>query len=63
MSTTCVCEPHSTEHIYEHEVARRWYALPAGVLLPLNKGDCCRLLFAGHPGSAAVAPVMLVHAL
>ncbi len=53
MKTICVCETHSSAHIYEYEVARRWYALPAGVFLPLSNGDFCQLLFAGHPGSAA----------
>lgn len=53
MKTICVCETPSSAHIYEYEVARRWYALPAGVFLPLSKGDFCQLLFAGHPGSAA----------
>jgi len=52
MSTTCVCEPHTSTHVYEHEVARRWYALPPGAHLPLSNGDACRLLFAGRPGSA-----------
>jgi Protein of unknown function (DUF2851) len=53
MSTICVREPHTSTHVYEHEVARRWYALPPGALLPLSNGDTCRLLFAGRPGSAA----------
>ncbi|GAC1342710.1 MAG: hypothetical protein NVSMB27_01900 [Ktedonobacteraceae bacterium] len=49
----CVRENYITAHIYEHEVARRWYALPYGMLLPLTNGNSCQLLFAGRPGSAA----------
>ena len=45
--------PAASAHIYEAEVARRWYALPPGEQLPLSNGETCRLLFAGHPGSAA----------
>ena len=45
-------EIYESTHVYEYEVARRWYALPAGVLLPLSSGSSCQLLFAGRPGSA-----------
>ncbi len=41
------------EHVYEREVARRWFALPPDTQLPLSDGDICRLIFAGLPGSAA----------
>ncbi len=45
-------------HIYEAEVARRWFDLPPGVLLPLSDGNSCQLLFHGHPGSAAGPDVL-----
>ncbi len=34
----------------EDDVARRWWSLPPGVLLPLSNGASYRLLFAGRPG-------------
>jgi hypothetical protein len=37
----------------EDEVARRWWTLPHGYLLPLNDGGGYTLLFAGYPGNAA----------
>jgi hypothetical protein len=46
-------QPISNAHVYEREVARRWFALPPGTQLPLSDGDTCRLIFAGLPGSAA----------
>src|ERR1700681_1535586 len=49
--TTCVRESPLSAHIYEHELARRWYALPVGVHLPLSDGETCQLLFTGRPGS------------
>ncbi len=52
MSIVYVRETYASAHVYEDEVARRWYALPPGVLLPLSDGASCRLLFAGRPGSA-----------
>lgn len=52
MNIACAREIYESAHEYEHEVARRWYALPAGVLLPLSNGASCQLLFAGRPGSA-----------
>ncbi|HEY6411911.1 MAG TPA: DUF2851 family protein [Ktedonobacteraceae bacterium] len=63
MTITCVREApaaplHIPAHIYESEVARRWYALPPGAQLPLSDGETCRLLFAGHPGSAAGPDVL-----
>ncbi len=45
-------ETYASAHVYEDEVARRWYALPPGVFLPLSSGASCQLLFAGRPGSA-----------
>lgn len=48
-----ICEPSPFLHIYEEEVARRWYALPAGVSLPLDDGGTCQVVFTGLPGSAA----------
>lgn len=36
----------------EDEVARRWWSLPVGCLLPLSNGATYQLLFAGHKGSA-----------
>jgi hypothetical protein len=54
LTITCVREaPAAPAHIYEAEVARRWYALTPGAQLPLSNGETCWLLFAGHPGSAA----------
>src|SRR6266513_1600526 len=52
MNIACAQEIYESTHVYEYEVARRWYALPAGVLLPLSSGASCQLLFAGRPGSA-----------
>jgi Protein of unknown function (DUF2851) len=48
-----VRESPLSAHIYEHELARRWYALPVGVHLPLSDGETCQLLFTGRPGSSA----------
>ena len=54
MTITCVRESYAApSHIYEHEVARRWYALPKGVRLPLSSGSSCQLVFAGLHGGAA----------
>jgi len=52
MSIACAREIYESTHVYEYEVARRWYALLPGTLLPLNSGSSCQLLFAGRPGSA-----------
>src|SRR5947207_5197018 len=52
MNIACAQEICESTHVYEYEVARRWYALPAGILLPLSSGSSCQLLFAGRPGSA-----------
>lgn len=53
MNSGCVCEQPSPLSIPEHEVARRWWALPPGCLLPLQDGLCYRLLFVGRPGGAS----------
>jgi hypothetical protein len=37
----------------EDAVARYWWSLPRGSILPLTNGDAYQLLFAGHPGGAA----------
>lgn len=59
MTIICVREPpFAHAHIYEAEVARRWYALPPGARLPLSNGESCRLLFAGHTGSATGPDVL-----
>ncbi len=52
MSSANVCEA-GEPHVYEREVARLWFALPAGTRLPLSNGDSCQLVFSGLPGSAA----------
>jgi len=53
--TTCVCESAASPspHVYERDIARRWYALAAHTRLPLSSGGSCVLLFAGLPGGAA----------
>ena len=51
MSQACVREISAFSH--EDNVAHRWWALPAGCMLPLSNGDAYQLLFAGHPGSSA----------
>jgi hypothetical protein len=48
-----IVSPSSGQHVYEREVAQRWFALPTGTPLPLSDGATCRLIFAGLPGSAA----------
>lgn len=51
MSQSCVRE--ISAFLHEDEVVRRWWALPAGCVLPLSNGDAYQLLFAGRPGSSA----------
>ena len=51
MSQSCVRE--ISAFLHEDEVVRRWWALPAGCILPLSNGDAYQLLFAGRPGSSA----------
>lgn len=53
MNATYVCEKgpsRSTVHRYEEEIARRWWALPLDIYLPLSNGESCQLLHAGRPG-------------
>jgi uncharacterized protein DUF2851 len=52
MIIACPREAYESAHVYEYEVARRWYALRTGALLPLTSGASCQLLFAGRPGSS-----------
>jgi hypothetical protein len=37
----------------EEDVVRRWWALPAGCVLPLSNGDAYQVVFAGRPGGSA----------
>src|SRR5712691_2720035 len=50
MKTDSVGERATSVHLYEEDVARRWWALPLGVLLPLSNGGSYQLVFAGRPG-------------
>lgn len=47
-----LCEDAHYMAPHEDEVARRWWQLPPGCLLPLQNGTMMRLLFAGHPGGS-----------
>jgi hypothetical protein len=51
VSQSCVRE--ISAFLHEDELVRRWWALPAGCVLPLSNGDAYQLLFAGRPGSSA----------
>ena len=42
----------SSKHAYEDDVARRWWALPLDVNLPLTNGVSCQLIYAGRPGGS-----------
>lgn len=44
-------------HLYEQDIARHWWALSRGILLPLSNGAMCQLLFAGRTGGAVGADV------
>jgi len=44
------CAPGSA--LNERDMARRWWALAAGALLPLSNGERYRLLSAGRPGGS-----------
>jgi len=44
--------------LHERDMARRWWALPAGVLLPLSNGERYRLLSPGRPGGACGPDVL-----
>jgi hypothetical protein len=39
-------------HEYEEDIARRWWALPLNVNLPLTNGESCQLIYAGRPGGS-----------
>jgi Protein of unknown function (DUF2851) len=55
VNATYVCEKgpsRSTIHRYEEEIARRWWALPRNMYLPLSNGESCQLLYAGRPGGS-----------
>ena len=55
MNALYVCEKSpslSVAHKHEEEIARRWWALPLNVSLPLSDGDSCQLLYAGRPGGS-----------
>jgi hypothetical protein len=55
MSTNVLYLYENTPYMapHEDEVARRWWRLPVGCLLPLQDGTMLRLLFAGNPGGSA----------
>jgi len=38
---------------YESEIARRWWAISPGSLLPLSNGGSVQIVFAGYPGGSA----------
>jgi Protein of unknown function (DUF2851) len=42
----------SSKHEYEEDIARRWWALPLNVNLPLSNGESCQLMCAGRPGGS-----------
>ncbi len=42
----------SSNHQYEEDIARRWWALPIDVNLPLTNGESCQLIYAGRPGAS-----------
>src|SRR5260370_9032185 len=44
--------------LHERDMARRWWALPAGVLLPLSNGERYRLLSPGRPGGSGGRDVL-----
>jgi hypothetical protein len=50
VSVTCVCEKGLSTHLYEADMARRWWSLPLEVRLPLSDGNACQLLYAGRTG-------------
>ena len=55
MNATYVFEKgasRSSKHEYEEEIARRWWALPLNVNLPLSNGESCQLIYAGRPGGS-----------
>ena len=55
MNATCVFEKGislSSTHVYEEDIARRWWALPLNINLPLTSGEKCQLIYAGRPGGS-----------
>ena len=42
----------SSKHEYEEDIARRWWALPLNVNLPLTNGKSCQLIYAGRSGGS-----------
>ena len=55
MNATCVFERGislSSTHVYEEDIARRWWALPLNISLPFTKGERCQLIYAGRPGGS-----------
>ena len=42
----------SNTHVYEEDIARRWWALPLNISLPLTSGERCQLIYAGRPGGS-----------
>ncbi len=53
MSIRSVHEIYSSTFPDEEAIARYWWSLPRGSILPLTNGDAYQLLFAGRPGGAA----------
>ncbi len=56
MNATHVLEknlPQSSVHVLEEDVARRWWALPLHVNLPLTNGESYQLIYPGRPGGPA----------
>ncbi len=42
----------TSKHEYEEDIARRWWALPLNVNLPLTNGKSCQLIYAGRSGGS-----------
>jgi hypothetical protein len=42
----------SGTHEYEEDLARRWWALPQNINLPLTNGESCQLVYPGRPGGS-----------
>jgi len=42
----------SSAHEYEEDLARRWWALPMNINLPLTNGESCQLIYAGRQGGS-----------
>jgi len=55
VNATCVFEKGislSNAHVYEEDIAHRWWALPLNINLPLTSGEKCQLIYAGRPGGS-----------